>query len=66
MTTTLLNTKQLSIRTGIAEITWAKRRMRGEPHTPPYLKIGRSVKYRWDDVEKWLASKSCSSTSQEV
>ncbi|ACT60553.1 helix-turn-helix transcriptional regulator [Hirschia baltica] len=64
--TKLINTEELSKITGIAPITWAKRRMRGEPHTPPYLKIGRSVKYRWDDVEKWLASKSCSSTSQEV
>ena len=29
---------------------------------PKFLKIGRHVRYRWADVEKWLATQSRSST----
>ena len=50
----LLSTFQLAERTGVSEITWARRRVQGGENTPKYLKIGRSVKYRWEDVEVWL------------
>ncbi len=64
MNVELIDTKELSRRTGIAPITWAKRRMLGEPHTPKFLKIGRNVKYRWNDVEEWLDAQTRNSTSE--
>lgn len=31
---------------------WALKKTTG----PPFIKVGRSVRYRWADVEKWLAT----------
>ena len=64
MTTELIDTAELARRTGVSRITWARRRCQGGKLTPPYLKIGRSVKYRWSDVEAWLARCERSSTSE--
>ena len=64
MHSVLIDTNELARRTGVSAITWARRRCQGEPHTPPYLKIGRSVKYRWSDVEAWLERCQRSSTSE--
>jgi predicted DNA-binding transcriptional regulator AlpA len=46
--------QELARRTGTAADTWAKRRRTG--NGPPYLKIGKSVRYRITDVDAWLAS----------
>lgn len=62
--TELIDTEELARRTKTAAISWAKRRMRGTPHTPPYVKLGRSVRYRWSDVELWLAECERKSTSE--
>ena len=59
-----IDTTELARRTNTAAITWAKRRMLGEPHTPPFLKIGRTVRYRWSDVEAWLSERERGSTSE--
>lgn len=59
-----IDTEELARRTKTAAITWAKRRMRGEPHTPRYYRIGRSIRYRWSDVEAWLAERERGSTSE--
>ena len=61
MSDTLINTSQLALRTGIAASTWNKRRLTGD--SPPHVKIGRRVLYRWTDVEAWLESKLRHSTS---
>lgn len=29
-------------------------RLRFEGRGPAYVKLGRSVRYRWDDVHKWV------------
>jgi predicted DNA-binding transcriptional regulator AlpA len=60
----LINTKQLARLTNTSEIIWAKRRMLGEPHTPRWYALGRSVRYRWSDVEAWLESRQRQSTSE--
>lgn len=61
----LIDTTELARRTNTAAITWAKRRMLGGRHTPPFLKIGaRQVRYRWSDVEAWLAERERGSTSE--
>jgi predicted DNA-binding transcriptional regulator AlpA len=59
-----IDTQELARRTDTAPITWAKRRMRGGADTPPYIKIGRTVRYRWSDVEAWLADRERGSTSE--
>ncbi len=60
----LIDTKQLARRTNTSEIAWAKRRMLGEPYTPRFFRLGRSVRYRWSDVEAWLETRQCQSTSE--
>lgn len=60
----LIDTEELARRTGTGVTTWAKRRMLGEPHSPPFLKLGRSVRYRWADVCAWMETRLRSSTSE--
>lgn len=62
MMTELITTTELERQTGIDANTWAKRRLSGD--TPQYLKIGRSVRYRWSDVEDWLRAQARTSTSE--
>jgi hypothetical protein len=58
----LLSDDELEERTGISASTWKKRRITGD--TPPYLKIGRRVLYRWRaDVVPWLENRIRRSTS---
>ena len=40
----------------------AKARMRGDG--PPYVKLGRSVRYRESDLIQWLKSRARQSTSE--
>ncbi|MCL6741570.1 helix-turn-helix domain-containing protein [Sphingomonas sp. RB56-2] len=56
-----LTVGELAQFTGISISTWNKRRVTGR--TPPFTKIGRTVRYRKSDVEVWLSSRSVSSTS---
>lgn len=30
---------------------------------PPFLRVGASVRYRWQDVSSWLDERACSSTA---
>ena len=60
-TTTYFNTNQIADQTGIAASTWNKRRLAGDG--PTYIKAGRRVLYRWQDVEDWLLQRSKGSTS---
>lgn len=60
----IIDTEELARRTGTGATTWAKRRMLGEPHSPPFLKLGRSVRYRWQDVCDWLDTRQRKSTSE--
>jgi len=53
--------RQLSKRLKLSEMTLCRMRMNGSG--PTYHKLGRTVKYRWSDVQKWLANRSVSSTS---
>lgn len=62
----LIDTRELARRTGTGATTWAKRRMQGSPHSPPWVAIGRSVRYRWPDVEAWLETRQRQSTSEDA
>ncbi|HBJ92375.1 MAG TPA: hypothetical protein DDZ43_05820, partial [Hyphomonadaceae bacterium] len=48
----LIDTTELARRIDVSEVTLARMRMQGDG--PAFIRIGRSVKYRWEDVEAWL------------
>ena len=48
----LLSTPQLAERLGVAEITLKTWRCRGEG--PRFVRVGRCVRYRLVDVDRWL------------
>lgn len=50
----LLNTKQLSIMLAISTGPLEKDRINGTGKFPPWLKIGKSCRYRLSDVHAWL------------
>lgn len=49
---------------GISKSTLAKLRLKGDG--PKYLKIGKSILYRPQDIEEWMASRVFKSTSEYV
>ena len=52
----LLTVKELSEYLGISDETLRKYRMRG--NGPKYLKLGRAVRYKLEDVLEWLDSQT--------
>ncbi len=61
MESMLLTTPEAASILDISPRTLEKSRSHGDG--PPFYKIGRSVKYRKDEVEAWLASRKQTSTS---
>jgi predicted DNA-binding transcriptional regulator AlpA len=51
----LLSDFDLEAITGRARSTWQKARLTGDG--PPFVKIGRLVRYRNSDVREWLAAR---------
>ena len=49
----LMTTDQLAHETRTAKITWVMRRVEGRG--PRFLKIGRSVRYRRSDIQRYLS-----------
>lgn len=61
---TLLSTEELAKRTGFTTRFWEARRISGD--SPPFIRLGcRALRYRWSDVEKWLADRVFTSTSDQ-
>ena len=46
----------------VSESWLAKARMRGDG--PPFVKIGRSIRYRQSDLVRWMRSRTHLSTSE--
>ena len=59
----LLTENQLADKTGISPRTLQKWRWEGGG--PPYIKLGRSVRYRLSDVLEWLDERTFESTSDQ-
>jgi predicted DNA-binding transcriptional regulator AlpA len=59
-----VNVKDLATLTGISASTWNKRRLTGD--TPPFTKIGKSVRYHVPTVKEWLAQHQRRSTSEST
>lgn len=60
----LLSTHALAARLGLAEITLRKWRIYGIG--PRFVKVGANVRYRAEDIEHWIASRSAVSTSETL
>ena len=52
---------QLEARTGISRRNWERKRIRGDG--PPFVKIGRLVRYPVSELDAWLAAHLRHSTS---
>lgn len=59
-----LDTHQAAARMGLASSTLRKLRVTGEG--PVYLKLGRAVRYRAQDLDAWLNARTVRSTSEVV
>lgn len=57
--TATLNEHDASLYIGMSRSWLAQGRMRGDPEAPPFLKIGRSVRYLRSDLDQWLESRRC-------
>jgi len=47
---------------GLSKSTLEKKRVYGDG--PPFLKLGKAVRYRVQDLDAWLAARLISSTSE--
>jgi predicted DNA-binding transcriptional regulator AlpA len=64
MDTTVLDTLGAAERTKLSVSMLEKLRVYGGG--PPYLKIGRSVRYRVADLDTWLAARLVQNTSERA
>ena len=58
--TEYIDVKGLEAYTGVSASTWNKRRLTGD--TPPFVKIGRSVRYHLPTAREWMAARERRST----
>jgi hypothetical protein len=56
-----VDTNTLATITGVSASTWNKRRLTGD--TPPFIKVGRSVRYHLPTARVWMADRQRRSTS---
>ena len=61
MSTNLVTPSQLFARIGIKETTLATWRVLGRG--PRFIRVGRSIRYRSEDVEAWLSDRTADSTT---
>jgi predicted DNA-binding transcriptional regulator AlpA len=59
-----VDVKGLAAITGISASTWNKRRLTGD--TPPFSKIGKSVRYHIPTVRAWMEERMRRSTSEST
>ena len=60
----LLNVREAAVRLKLSVSSLNKRRITGD--TPPFLKFGRSVRYRRSDLDLWTAKHVRHSTSEPL
>lgn len=58
----ILDTKETAARVRLSKPTLERLRLTG--NGPPFVKLGRAVRYRATDVDDWLASRLVRSTSE--
>lgn len=60
----VVDTQGAALRTGLSVATLEKKRVHG--NGPPFLKLGRSVRYRLADLDEWMARRLVASTSERT
>ena len=63
-TVVLVSAKRAADILGVSPRTLANWRWRGGNWGPPYVKIGRSVRYSFSEIVNWIEENSFSSTSE--
>lgn len=63
MTVDILDTREAARYIRLSKPTLERLRLTGEG--PCYAKLGKSVRYRREDLDSWLASRLVRSTSQQ-
>lgn len=61
---TVLSERQLAKRLGVGQRTL--QRWRTEGNGPVYLRLGKRIAYLERDVESWLTTRRCRSTSDQA
>ena len=64
MEITTLDTDGAAARIGLSAKTLTNKRVAGDG--PPFVKMGRSVRYRVADLDAWMAARVINSTSERV
>ena len=59
-----IDTRQAADRAGISASFLNKARITGDG--PPFIKVGKAVRYHWPDVAAWLHARTRRSTSEQV
>lgn len=59
-----LRTKAAAEHCGYTESTFEKKRLTGGPDSPPYSKIGRTIIYDVDLLDRWIEDHRVGSTSE--
>ena len=54
--------REAAIYIGMSESWLRQSRVTGNPDAPPFLKIGRSVRYLRSDLDIWLEHRRCRAT----
>lgn len=49
---------------GITRAKLAQLRYRGTG--PAFVKVGREIRYRWADVDEWIAANTCAQTGESA
>ena len=57
-----LNTRQAAAYTGMSRQWFDIARMKGDG--PPFIKVGRAVRYHKPTLDAWLAERVCHSTAE--
>ncbi|MBW7996795.1 MAG: helix-turn-helix domain-containing protein [Candidatus Glassbacteria bacterium] len=57
-----LSDRETAFYIGMSSSWLRQSRVTGNPDAPPFIKIGRSVRYLREDLEAWLRSKRRTST----
>ena len=64
MDVVVVDTEGAAARIGLSVATLEKKRVYGDG--PPFLKMGRSVRYRLTDLDAWMERQVVSSTSERL
>ena len=66
MNKTLLDEREVSIVTGVPQKTLQYWRFSGASFAPKFIKLGKRVYYRKQDLEQWLAAKPSFTSSTQA